>query len=72
MGKKFIRSKSKRAPRDEDGEDDTTPLSPTSIRDVEAQTTARPKPKRKTLWGVIEGWWDLGLLERGKSLRRKA
>lgn len=49
-----------------DDNDDTTPLSPTGARDLLA------KPARKTLWGaMIEGWWDLGLLERGKSLRRR-
>ncbi|KAI0170005.1 hypothetical protein GGR52DRAFT_491604 [Hypoxylon sp. FL1284] len=65
IGKKFTRSKSKSVRYDDD--DDTTPLSP----DTEAQTAPKQRPKRKTLWGVIEGWWDLGLLERGKSLRRK-
>jgi len=28
----------------------------------------RAKPKRKTMW---EGWWDLGLLERMNTVRRK-
>ncbi|KAI1374335.1 hypothetical protein F4677DRAFT_176709 [Hypoxylon crocopeplum] len=63
-GRKFVRSKSKRVQIEDD---DSTPLSPTSPRNMEA----KQKPKRKTLWGVIEGWWDLGLLERSKSLRRK-
>ncbi|KAI2467099.1 hypothetical protein F4781DRAFT_444619 [Annulohypoxylon bovei var. microspora] len=74
VGKKFIRAKSMKAQfchADDDNDDDKTPLSPTSGRDLEAQMTAKPKPKRKTLWGVIEGWWDLGLLERGRSLKRK-
>ncbi|XXH06169.1 Epsin-3, clathrin recruitment and traffic between the Golgi and endosome [Hypoxylon texense] len=66
IGKKLTRSKSRRVRHDDD--DDTTPLSP----GVETQTASRQRPKRKTLWGVIEGWWDLGLLERGKSLRGKA
>ncbi|KAK8065996.1 hypothetical protein PG997_012743 [Apiospora hydei] len=26
---------------------------------------------RKTIWGFVEGWWDLGLLDRGRSLKRK-
>ncbi|KAI1205581.1 uncharacterized protein F4807DRAFT_442250 [Annulohypoxylon truncatum] len=71
-GKKFVRAQSMKAEICH-VDDDTTPLSPTSGQDLEAQmvTMTRPKPKRKTLWGVIEGWWDLGLLERGKSLRRK-
>ncbi|GAB1317849.1 hypothetical protein MFIFM68171_08059 [Madurella fahalii] len=29
------------------------------------------KPKRRTVWGMIEGWWDLGLLERMNTVRRK-
>lgn len=74
---KFARAKSMKAEichvDDDDVDDEMTPLSPTRGRDLEAQmvTMTRPKPKRRTLWGVIEGWWDLGLLERGKSLRRK-
>lgn len=65
----FARAKSRRVRYEND--DDTTPLSPDA--EVQMATTAtRQRPKRKTLWGVIEGWWDLGLLERGKSLRRKA
>ncbi|XDG08928.1 hypothetical protein ABKA04_008543 [Annulohypoxylon sp. FPYF3050] len=74
---KFARAKSMKAEichvDDDDDVDDMTPLSPARGRDLEAQmvTMTRPKPKRRTLWGVIEGWWDLGLLERGKSLRRK-
>ncbi|KAI0000235.1 hypothetical protein F4779DRAFT_622559 [Xylariaceae sp. FL0662B] len=78
---KFSRSRSRRAEvghvrAGEHG--DTTPLSPVSNNgdgnlDVEAQTmtAGRTRPKRRTLFGVLEGWWDLGLLERGKSLRRK-
>ncbi|KAL1840786.1 hypothetical protein VTJ49DRAFT_7741 [Mycothermus thermophilus] len=27
--------------------------------------------KRRTVWGFIEGWWDLGLLERMGTVRRK-
>ncbi|KAI8628991.1 hypothetical protein F5Y19DRAFT_103722 [Xylariaceae sp. FL1651] len=61
----FARKKSQRAV---DEYDDITPLSP---RDVEAQLAPKVKPKRRTLFGVLEGWWDLGLLERGKSLKRK-
>ncbi|KAJ8125131.1 hypothetical protein O1611_g8509 [Lasiodiplodia mahajangana] len=40
--------------------DDTEPLSPpynASIMD--AQVAAKVKPKRRTLFGVLEGWWDL-------------
>lgn len=65
IGKKFTRTKSRRVHHEDD--DDTTPLSPGR----ETQTVSKQRPKRKTLWGVIEGWWDLGLLERGKSLRGK-
>ncbi|KAK4166947.1 hypothetical protein QBC43DRAFT_349760, partial [Cladorrhinum sp. PSN259] len=27
--------------------------------------------KRKTVWGVIDGWWDLGLVERMNTIKRK-
>ncbi|KAK6948852.1 hypothetical protein Daesc_008923 [Daldinia eschscholtzii] len=71
VGKFFARAKSNKVQIQYE-DDDAAPLSPKSGRDLEAQAITKPKPKRKTLWGVIEGWWDLGLLERGKSLRRKA
>ncbi|KAK3317660.1 hypothetical protein B0T19DRAFT_295504 [Cercophora scortea] len=29
------------------------------------------KPKRKTMWGIIDGWWDLGLLERMNTVKRR-
>jgi len=29
------------------------------------------KKKRRTVWGMIDGWWDLGLLERMGTVRRK-
>ncbi|KAK4112454.1 hypothetical protein N656DRAFT_90652 [Canariomyces notabilis] len=29
------------------------------------------KPKRRTVWGIIEGWWDLGLLERMNTVRSR-
>lgn len=31
----------------------------------------RKVPKRKTVWGTFEGWWELGLLERMGTVRRK-
>jgi hypothetical protein len=34
-------------------------------------TPARGKSKRRTVWGMIEGWWDLGLLERMGTVRRR-
>ncbi|KAI0383650.1 hypothetical protein F5Y04DRAFT_287327 [Hypomontagnella monticulosa] len=78
IGQGFVRAKSKRVQiaHVDDDDNDTTPLSPTTpTMGQEGVSGARGKPKpklkRKTLWGVIEGWWDLGLLERGKSLRRK-
>jgi hypothetical protein len=69
---KLSRSKSNKRV-DVDG--DTEPLSPStpafaSARGVE-EGLQPAKPKRKTVWGVLEGWWDLNLLERGKSMRRK-
>ncbi|KAI1138024.1 hypothetical protein F5Y05DRAFT_47975 [Hypoxylon sp. FL0543] len=73
IGKSFLVSKSKKGQicgPGEDNDDEATPLSPTDGRDIEGRSTNK-KPKRKTLWGVIEGWWDLGLLERGRSFRRK-
>ncbi|KAI0158225.1 hypothetical protein GGR57DRAFT_40001 [Xylariaceae sp. FL1272] len=60
----FKRKKSQRAV-DEYEYEDNMPLSP------QAPYTPKVKPARRTLFGLIEGWWDLGLLERGKSLRRK-
>ncbi|KAK7756884.1 hypothetical protein SLS62_000900 [Diatrype stigma] len=69
--------------RDGDGDDDTefedvSPLTPTARdRDVEKGGVGAVgngkdrKTMRRTLAGIIEGWWDLGLLERGKSLKRK-
>lgn len=57
--------------------DDLEPLSPAVVvhdadgLPVPVQQQAREKPKRRTVWGVLEGWWDLNLLDRGKSLRRK-
>jgi hypothetical protein len=64
----FTRVKSQRAV---DDFEDTMPLSPSSARDMEAQLSVKAKPKRRTLFGVLDGWWDLGLLERGMSFRRK-
>ncbi|KAI0203539.1 hypothetical protein F4808DRAFT_457812 [Astrocystis sublimbata] len=66
----FTRKKSQRAV---DEYEDTAPLSPPyeNARTMSAQLAVKAKPKRKTILGVLEGWWDLGLLERGKSLRRK-
>ncbi|TGJ82053.1 hypothetical protein E0Z10_g6723 [Xylaria hypoxylon] len=65
----FSRAKSQRAV---DEYDDMSPLSPPyDARTMDAQMAVKVKPKRRTLFGVLEGWWDLGLLERGKSLRRK-
>ncbi|KAI8957611.1 hypothetical protein F5Y11DRAFT_77835 [Daldinia sp. FL1419] len=69
VGKIVIHAKSKKVQVHHE-DDDATPLSPANDRDAEVQVAAKPKPRRKTLWGVIEGWWDLGLLERGKSFRR--
>lgn len=48
-------------------DDDREPLSPP----YDAPAARAKTTTRKTLFGVLEGWWDLGLLERGKSLRRK-
>lgn len=63
----FARMRSQRAVGgyDDDDDDDREPLSPPYDAPAKAKTT------RRTLFGVLEGWWDLGLLERGKSLRRK-
>ncbi|KAI1424471.1 hypothetical protein F5Y12DRAFT_715229 [Xylaria sp. FL1777] len=73
----FARKKSQRAVDEYGDDDDTTPLSPPydtgDARMMAAQQHlgARTKSMRKTLFGVLEGWWDLGLLERGRSQRRK-
>ncbi|KAK3935314.1 hypothetical protein QBC46DRAFT_272075 [Diplogelasinospora grovesii] len=34
-------------------------------------TAKMAKPKRKTVWGMIEGWWDLGLLERMGTVKKR-
>ena len=70
----FSRMKSQRGEKVGQADDDETmPLSPPyNVQTMEAQVAVKAgKPKRKTLFGVLEGWWDLGLLERGRSLRRK-
>ncbi|KAL2134944.1 hypothetical protein VTI74DRAFT_10351 [Chaetomium olivicolor] len=37
-----------------------------------AGVMGRGKSKRRTVWqAVVEGWWDLGLLERMNTVRRK-
>ena len=70
--------------REAEGEgefDDIVPLTPCSAsapgaaagvrgRDLEVGEAGARKTRR-TLFGIIEGWWDLGLLDRGRSLRRK-
>lgn len=61
---------------DNDEFEDVSPLTPVRDRDVEQGggdngNGKDRKTMRRTLAGIIEGWWDLGLLERGKSLRRK-
>ncbi|KAI1843611.1 hypothetical protein JX265_007397 [Neoarthrinium moseri] len=68
--KSLARSKS----RNGGDADDLEPLSPSVARDLNGlpvPVQSKEKPKRRTVWGIIDGWWDLGLLERGKSLRRK-
>ncbi|KAK4235464.1 hypothetical protein C8A03DRAFT_36678 [Achaetomium macrosporum] len=34
-------------------------------------TPRKTSSKRRTVWGFIEGWWDLGLLERMGTVRRR-
>ena len=35
-------------------------------------TATTPKPKRKTVWdSLIEGWWDLGLVGRVNTIKRR-
>ncbi|ORY57759.1 uncharacterized protein BCR38DRAFT_489761 [Pseudomassariella vexata] len=73
---KFSRSKSKKV-TGSTAFDDLEPLSPSNdvARGVDGSGLPVPvtqsKSTRRTVWGVLEGWWDLGLLDRGKSLRRK-
>lgn len=38
---------------------------------VPVHTKQKEKSKRRTMWGLVEGWWDLGLLERMGTVRRK-
>ncbi|KAI0509111.1 hypothetical protein F5B22DRAFT_649386 [Xylaria bambusicola] len=68
----FSRRKSQRGEKVEEPDEETMPLSPPyDAQTMDAQVAVKAKPTRKTLFGVLEGWWDLGLLERGRSLRRK-
>ncbi|KAH8681891.1 hypothetical protein BX600DRAFT_505529 [Xylariales sp. PMI_506] len=68
-------SRARNAATTDDSDDMMEPLSPSNGLPFAANAQSNPpdkeKPKRRTVWGVLEGWWDLGLLERGKSLRRK-
>ncbi|KAK0610011.1 hypothetical protein B0T17DRAFT_621289 [Bombardia bombarda] len=50
----------------------TTGLESVAIQSP-ATTAVQPaaKPKRKTVWGFVDGWWELGLLERMNTVRRK-
>ncbi|RYP82138.1 hypothetical protein DL769_001743 [Monosporascus sp. CRB-8-3] len=64
-----------------DGEfEEVTPLTPAAGRaaldgELEAAGNGggggKRKTMRRTFFGIIEGWWDLGLLETGRSLRRR-
>ncbi|KAK3377025.1 hypothetical protein B0T24DRAFT_525564 [Lasiosphaeria ovina] len=36
-----------------------------------AAAPVQAKPKRRTVWGIIDGWWDLGLLERMNTVKRR-
>ncbi|KAM7221997.1 hypothetical protein V8F06_002748 [Rhypophila decipiens] len=36
-----------------------------------AREQAKSKTQRRTVWGMIDGWWDLGLLERMNTIKRK-
>lgn len=38
---------------------------------IASPTVEQKKPKRKTMWGFVEGWWDLGLIDRMGTVRRK-
>lgn len=72
----FSRMKSQRAVGgaygDEYDDDDMEPLSPPyDARPMDAQVAVKAKPARRTLFGVLEGWWDLGLLDRARSIKRK-
>ncbi|KAK8034685.1 hypothetical protein PG993_009680 [Apiospora rasikravindrae] len=55
--------------------EDMEPLSPREAAPTSthpnAPAVAQGVKERKTIWGFVEGWWDLGLLDRGRSLRRK-
>jgi hypothetical protein len=46
-------------------------MSPGGLAPAVEGTPARGKSKRRTVWGMIEGWWDLGLLERMGTVRRR-
>ena len=42
---------------------------------ITTQTPTQTKPTkmstRRTVWGIVDGWWDLGLLERMSTIKRK-
>ncbi|KAK3312785.1 hypothetical protein B0H66DRAFT_485286, partial [Apodospora peruviana] len=48
------------------------------MQDVSLQSPGLPTPngqrtrqKRRTMWGVVEGWWELGLLERMGTIKKR-
>ncbi|KXJ96219.1 hypothetical protein Micbo1qcDRAFT_218104 [Microdochium bolleyi] len=66
---------------DDDEYEDVTPLTPANGAGFSEKGGSgsgsgsgsgvkRTKTVRQTLFGLVDGWWDLGLLERGKSLRK--
>jgi hypothetical protein len=67
---------------DDDEWEDITPLTPATPRragDLEKQAAGgrhhggaeARKTMRQTLFGLVDGWWDLGLLDRSKSMKRR-
>ncbi|KAI5922081.1 hypothetical protein F4810DRAFT_721610 [Camillea tinctor] len=77
---KFRRIRSMRAVivngDDNDEDEATTPLTPRAAggeqeKEVGGTGKSAKGGMRRTFFGVLEGWWDLGLLERGRSLRRR-
>ncbi|KAK4223684.1 hypothetical protein QBC38DRAFT_459095 [Podospora fimiseda] len=56
--------------------EEKTPEAAVALQTVGLTPPPLPAPamkpiKRKTVWGVIDGWWDLGLVERMNTIKRK-
>ena len=64
-------------PRQSKFREEKTPDAAVALQTVGLTPPPIPGPpavkpiKRKTVWGVIDGWWDLGLVERMNTIKKK-